>query len=70
MIRTILRLVATGFVLAAAIADAGAADRLNLVFACTADNDLFRVLSAAETPYPRYSSAAEAVARRRRAPGC
>jgi len=49
------------------LAGNGAADAetnnrdLKLVFACAADNDLYRVMTAAGGLYPRYASAAEAV---------
>ena len=33
---------------------------LDLVFACRADNDLYRVMTAG-TPYPRYETPAEAI---------
>jgi hypothetical protein len=43
-------------------ADAEAANRgLKLVFACAADNDLYRVMTAAGGAYPRYANAVEAV---------
>lgn len=35
--------------------------RPNLVFCCRADNDLYRVMIARATQYPRYDSAAEAI---------
>jgi len=34
---------------------------LNLVFACAADNDLYRVMTAEGTAYPRHASASQAV---------
>ena len=36
-------------------------ETLDLVFCCAADNDLFRVMSAGGTNYPRYDSATKAV---------
>ena len=40
---------------------AHAADRLNLVFACGTENDLYRVMNAGGAAYPRCDTAAEAV---------
>lgn len=36
-------------------------DRLNLVFCCTAENDLYRVITAGGKSFPRHGSAAEAI---------
>ncbi|MGI6415712.1 MAG: hypothetical protein ACOX1P_08605 [Thermoguttaceae bacterium] len=41
--------------------DAGEAARPGLVFCCTAENDLYRVITAGGREYPRSDSAAEAV---------
>jgi hypothetical protein len=60
MNRSLARCLVGCLILVAVAVDARA-DHLKLVFACTADNDLYRTLNSAETPYPRYSSAAEAV---------
>ncbi len=46
---------------AASAGDAGDAARPGLVFCCTAENDLYRVITAGGREYPRSDSAAEAV---------
>ena len=43
-------------------ASAAGPERLNLVFACSAQNDLYRLLAAAGQAYPRLATAAEVVA--------
>ena len=42
-------------------APGAAAAKLDLVFACRADNDLFRVITADGTSYPRYDAPAKAI---------
>jgi len=43
-------------------ASAAGAERQSLVFACRADNDVYRLVAAEGRAYPRFSTAAEAVA--------
>jgi len=63
-------LVAVGIVLLATAAGASSAaaaqetkPRLNLVFCCAADNDLYRVMSAGGASYARVESPAEAISK-------
>ncbi len=60
--KTVLLLaMAAGATFAIAAAPAAEPAQPKLVFCCTADNDLYRVMTADGTVYPRLASAAEAV---------
>jgi len=61
LVRGIAACVVLGGSSVAVEARAAEANRPDLIFSCTTDNDLYRVLTAGKARYPRYATAAEAV---------
>jgi hypothetical protein len=57
------KLLILSVILLAGVAGNGEAQRLNLVFKCASDNDLYRVLARSGQKCPRYDTASEAVER-------